>query len=269
MQKNLTCCAAVLALTYAAPLTASPLDDAIRAEVLPGWILADGQRQSALRLTLAPGWKTYWRAPGDAGIPPSFDWRKTRNASGISVSWPTPNVFYEYGIRSLGYKGEVILPLTITQKNPGQPIKLRGEISLGICSDICVPHRVEINATLPPAASQPSPEIVAAMASLPYSAAEAEVRSTVCRISPTADGMEIQAQVDLPHTGGDEVTVIETGVPGVWVSEPTTARHGNTLTATSVMMHTDGDAFSINRSNVRITIIGSDYAVDVKGCTGS
>lgn len=261
--------AAALALLLAAPLQASPLDDVIRVDVLPGWTLTDGRRMSALRLTLAPGWKTYWRAPGDAGIPPSFDWRRARNVAGVSVSWPTPDVFHEYGMRSLGYKDEVILPLTITQKESTRPIRLRGKISLGICADICVPHSLEIDTTLPPAATQPSPEIVAAQASMPYSASEAEVRSSVCRISPTSDGMRIEAEVALPHTGGDEIAVIEAGVPGVWTSEPVTARQGRTLTATSDMMHTDGDSFSVNRSKVRITIIGSDYAVDVKGCTGS
>ena len=61
--------------------------------------------------------------------------------------------------------------------------------------------------------------------------------------------------------------MIEPGVPDVWVSEAATTRSGNTVVAVSEMMHTEGGAFAIDRSNVRITILGGSYAVDVRGCT--
>ncbi|MDO5529308.1 MAG: hypothetical protein Q4F71_07880, partial [Paracoccus sp. (in: a-proteobacteria)] len=69
---------ASLAAIFAA-IAAPALGDLPRglesARLLPGWVDADGRRITALELVLAPGWKTYWRSPGDAGIPPSFDWR--------------------------------------------------------------------------------------------------------------------------------------------------------------------------------------------------
>ncbi|MCX8508161.1 MAG: protein-disulfide reductase DsbD family protein, partial [Rhodobacteraceae bacterium] len=70
---------AVLAL--AAPLAqAQPVpDNLLKAEILPGWRTESGSQMAALRLTMAPGWKTYWRAPGDAGIPPRFDWTGSAN----------------------------------------------------------------------------------------------------------------------------------------------------------------------------------------------
>src|SRR6056297_1113481 len=95
-----------LALLAAAPASAhaeaAMPADVVRAEVLPGWTTGAGTRMAALRLTLAPGWKTYWRAPGDAGIPPAFDWSGSRNLKGVAFHWPAPDVFQSYGIRTIG-----------------------------------------------------------------------------------------------------------------------------------------------------------------------
>lgn len=267
LTRNLLC-AALTAICLGMPLAASPLDDAVSLDVLPGWGLPNGQRMAALHLTLAPGWKTYWRAPGDAGIPPQFDWRGVRNADAITVSWPTPEVFYEYGMRSIGYTQELVLPLTIAPKEIQAPIRLKGRMMLGICSDVCVPHTLMIDAILPAPDTTPSPKIVAALAAMPYSEKEASVRSATCQIAPTEDGMRIEVNVDLPHTGGEEVAVIEPGVPGVWTSEPRTTRAGQTLSAVSEMMHMEASVFSVNRSDIRITVIGDNYAVDIQGCTG-
>ena len=256
------------ALVAGAPAVASPLDDALETRVLPGWNLPDGARMAALHLRLAPGWKTYWRVPGDAGIPPRFNWRRAKNIAAIDVRWPKPDVFYEYGMRSLGYAGDLVLPLRIAPRDPGAPIRLRGRIEIGLCSDICVPFSFSIDETLPEAGTTPTPEIVAALAATPLNGQEAQVRTSVCRISPIADGMRIEAQVTLPHTGGQEVAVIEPGLPDVWASEPVSKRRGDTLSATSDLIHVEGTPFSVDRSDVRITIIGSSYAVDVRGCTG-
>ena len=242
-------------------------DAPISAQVIEGWQTSEGQYLAALRLTLAPGWKTYWRAPGDAGIPPHFDWGRARNVAAISIGWPTPVVFHDNGMRSIGYKEQVTLPLTITPRTAGTSMRLMAKVNLGVCADVCVPYAFSIDTTVDASGTSPVPSVAAAFASLPYSAQEAGVKGASCRISPTSDGMQIEATLDLPHTGGREETVIEPGVPGLWVSEPETTRSGRTLTATSEMIHADGGSFSINRSDVRITVLGQDYAVDVRGCT--
>ncbi|MFY8145805.1 MAG: protein-disulfide reductase DsbD domain-containing protein, partial [Rhodobacter sp.] len=83
------CLALVLALACLShPARAMTQDDLLSAEVLPGWRTEQGTHMAALRLTLAPGWKTYWRSPGDAGIPPLFNWSGSQNLSGVRVHWP-------------------------------------------------------------------------------------------------------------------------------------------------------------------------------------
>ena len=92
---------------------ATPPEDLVRAEILPGWQDGEGRHVAGLRLTMAPGWKTYWRAPGDAGIPPEFDWTGSHGVAGVEVRWPVPQVFDQSGMQSIGYHDEVVLPLEI------------------------------------------------------------------------------------------------------------------------------------------------------------
>lgn len=258
--------AAFLTTTAVPAFAQDDFDDPVSYEVLQGWDLPNGTRVAALRLTLAPGWKTYWRSPGDAGIPPHFDWSLARNLGNVDITWPTPKVFEDNGLRSIGYSGQLVIPMHVTPARVGKTVRLRGTMAMGVCSDICVPYEIDFNTLLDAPEAGPTPAIVGALADVPYSAREAEVRGATCSLRPTEQGMQIEARVTLPHTGGQEFAVIETGTPGLWISEARTRREGNTLVATSDMVHPNGGAFGIERSDVRITILGGNYAVDVQGC---
>lgn len=238
----------------------------ITAAVIPGWQLPDGRLVAGLALDLAPGWKTYWRAPGDAGIPPLFDWRQARNVARVTLSWPTPEVFVENGMRSIGYSGRVVLPVHIEPTTAGQTVRLRGRMDLGICADVCMPHTVRFDTFLPAGTSAPEPQIVAALAQTPFTEGEAGVTQTTCELAPTAQGMRVTVRAQMPSAGGREVSVIEPGVANVWTSEATTLRRGNWIEATSEMVHLEGAAFALNRQALRVTVIGRDYAVDIRGC---
>ena len=81
----------------AAPVSAQMPDTLAEAEIAPGW--REGNTHVAgLTIRLAPGWKTYWRAPGDAGIPPGFNWSGSSNVAGVRVQFPVPSVFTQSGI---------------------------------------------------------------------------------------------------------------------------------------------------------------------------
>ena len=97
-----------LAALIAPPAVAdSWLDDVVRVEVLDGGSAPNGTHRAAIRFTLAEGWKTYWRAPGDAGIPPEFSWRGSRNVGATRIMWPTPKVFDQNGMRSVATAEEI------------------------------------------------------------------------------------------------------------------------------------------------------------------
>ena len=114
--------------------------------------LLAGSRSGAVLLggiafQLQPGWHTYWRNPGDSGVPPRFDFSKSDNVEAVTVLWPAPKKFDDgAGGTALGYKQQVVLPLRIVAKNADKPVTLRASISYAVCDKICVP--VEANAEL-------------------------------------------------------------------------------------------------------------------------
>ncbi|MFP4327024.1 MAG: protein-disulfide reductase DsbD domain-containing protein [Paracoccaceae bacterium] len=249
----------------AATAQAGPADEVIDARILPGWRLADGTHMAGLRLVMAPGWKTYWRAPGDAGIPPRFDWNGSDNLQGVEVEWPAPEVFDQNGMRAIVYSGEVILPLRVTPAS-GEAVRLEARIELGVCRDICIPVEVGITGTLPAEDASPDPRIAAALAARPYSAAEAGIRGVSCRMTPVEGGIRVSATVEMPRAEQVEAAVIETADPHVWVSQPKLDRSGGRITASSRLMHVDGTAFALDRAGLRITVLGGGPAVDIQGC---
>src|SRR6478752_5511602 len=97
---------------------------------------------------LQPGWKTYWRTPGDSGVPPRFDFSKSENIEAVTVLWPAPLKFDDgAGGHSLGYHDQIILPLRIVAKNADKPVMLRAAINYAVCEKLCIP--VEASVELP------------------------------------------------------------------------------------------------------------------------
>ena len=176
-----------------------------------------------VRISLAPGWKTYWRAPGDAGIPPQFQWDGSQNVATAQFHWPTPGVMNQNGLRSIGYDKDVVIPVELTVPDAGAPARLRGGVLIGVCQDICVPMSFDFDAILPVSGARDR-AILAALADRPKTQAEAGIGT----VSLTRDGGMIVSQAD--------------------------------------MIHMDGGAFALDRSEVRITLLSQGSAVDIRGC---
>ena len=237
-------------------------------QVLPGWRTAEGTQMSALRIVLSPGWKTYWRAPGDGGIPPSFDWSGSRNIAAVQFHWPVPGVFDQNGMQTIGYSDELILPIEMTPRGPGD-IRMRADLELGVCQDICLPMQVRLDTTLTEADSQPDARISAALAARPATAREAGVTAVRCEVEPISDGLRLRAEIRMPAIGAAEVAVFETPDPAIWVSESAARREGASLWAEADLVPPNNRPFALDRSRLRITVIGGPgQAVDILGCTG-
>lgn len=250
------------ALTLAAPATANPYAAKAEARVLHGWTQADGTHIAAVEITLADGWKTYWRAPGDAGIPPLFKWTGSRNLSDVSVRWPRPIVFDQNGMRSIGYTERLVLPVILTPKRTGKDIRLKGRLSIGVCQDICVPLELNIEANLQAGAVADKAHIDTALANVPAS----KKHAAHCSISQGERGLLVTVETQAPPLGGREAAAVETGDPLIWASEPRLTREGGTVRLTTELIHALGKAFALDRSALRITLLGSKDAVDLQGC---
>jgi len=259
--------ALALCLSAAAPARADAVpDDLVRAGFLGGWRTESGTQMAALRLDLADGWKTYWRAPGDAGIPPQFDWSGSENVASVRFHWPTPTVFDLNGMRTIGYKHQLLLPLEITPRDPTLPIRLNASIDMGVCHDICVPVSLRLGADLPRDGA-PDAAIRAALADQPIGGKAAGLGRLHCHVEPIKGGLRLTAEMDLPGSPGD-VAVFETPDPELWVSESETRREGGRLVSSSDLIPADGGPVALDRSRVTITILGDGRAVELRGCPG-
>jgi suppressor for copper-sensitivity B len=117
-----------------------------------------GRVPLGLHLRMAPGWKTYWRSPGDAGLPPRIDWTGSTGLDGAEIGWPAPHRFTLFGIETFGYEHEVVFPIEAGAAEPGGPMALKAGVDVLVCSDICVPQRFDLALDVPAGPASPGAE---------------------------------------------------------------------------------------------------------------
>ena len=110
-----------------------------------------------LEFVLAPGWKIYWRTPGEAGIAPVVDLSQS-GTSGLEgrFAWPMPKRFDAFGFDNLGYENAVILPFDVRGHVTGTPVQVTAELEALACADICVPLTATLDLRLPEGEALPS-----------------------------------------------------------------------------------------------------------------
>lgn len=122
---------------------------------------AEGRLKGILDIDLKPGWKTYWRDPGDAGVPPTIDASANPNVASAEFEFPAPQWHDEGDFKWAGYDYPLGLPVTFTLKDPAGPANIDAAVFLGVCETICVP--VQAKLTLDPASDPDNPEDAAAV----------------------------------------------------------------------------------------------------------
>ncbi len=95
--------------------------------------------RAGVEIRLGKGWKTYWRYPGDSGVPPSFDFDRSENVKSVTVQWPVPQRITDSEGVTIGYKSGVIFPLKVVPQDPQKPVLLRLKLDYAICEKLCVP----------------------------------------------------------------------------------------------------------------------------------
>jgi DsbC/DsbD-like thiol-disulfide interchange protein len=135
--------------------------------------LLAGSRSGAVLLggiafQLQPGWHTYWRTPGDSGVPPRIDFGKSENIEAVTILWPAPTKFADgAGGTSLGYQRQVVLPLRIVAKNADKPVTLRAEINYAVCEKLCIPVEASAELAFTSVASTEDSALSAALDTVP------------------------------------------------------------------------------------------------------
>jgi DsbC/DsbD-like thiol-disulfide interchange protein len=147
--------ALILALAAPAEAYAVRSDWAAADEAKMRLLLAgprEGGIAGGIEILLEPGWYTYWRHPGEAGVPPVFDFSGSENVADVEVLYPAPERYDDGTSVSLIYRDEVVFPLVIKPVEPDKPVTLHAEVVFGVCSKVCIPTRASSVVTLPPGA---------------------------------------------------------------------------------------------------------------------
>jgi DsbC/DsbD-like thiol-disulfide interchange protein len=241
----------------------------VSARLLPGIQEADGARLTGLRLTMAPGWKTYWRSPGEAGIPPSFDWSASQNVTDVQVMWPRPQLFETFGMETIGYADQVVLPVRITPLDPDAPIEVALTADIGVCKEICVIERFDLAETVDPGQRPVGhAQIERAVRQIPMPGKQAGLVSMVCRITGAGDKRRLEAALAFDETPQSARVVVE-GTETMWVHGTETHMEDDGMVHVAALVSLLSESTWIDRSAVRLTVLADSFAADIQGCTTS
>lgn len=169
--------------------------------------------RAGIEVKMQPGWHTYWRYPGDAGVPPRFDFAGSENVKAAKVLYPAPKVHSDAGGQSLGYLDRVIFPIQVTPKEPGKPVKLRVKLDYAVCEKLCVPAEGKAEIPLSAGDSAQDSALQAAEARVPKPAAAADLGLTARRVT---GGAKPLVMLELAVPGGGPVQVFAEGPSPEW-----------------------------------------------------
>ncbi len=163
--------------------------------VTAGGPTAAGVIDGALEIALEPGWKTYWRDPGDAGVPPSIDVSRSRNVASATLSFPAPERFDDGVAAWAGYERPVAFPVSFRLTDPAAPTTVAADVFLGVCKAICIPLQASL--TVDPAAGADDP-------------VDAELVATATAALPGAERSDFSARI---VTLDDKTLTVAASVP--------------------------------------------------------
>ena len=172
----------------------------------------DGARLAGVEIKLQPGWKTYWRYPGDSGVPPRFEFTGSDNLLRAQVLWPAPHAFTDEAGTSIGYKERVVFPVRVLPRDPSKPVTLKFKLDYAVCEKLCIPAEGKAELTLPPNAAA-DPEIAKALAQVPKVVEPATVQFSAKRVTSTTKPLVF---IDLAAPGTDRVEVFAEGPNSEW-----------------------------------------------------
>jgi len=235
--------------------------------LLPGWVTEDGTRMAGVRISLSPGWHTYWRQPMGNGIPPQLDWSGSDNVAAVKLHWPAPEVIESYGSRSAGYKDEVIIPVEITPQSGTAPLNLDLAMFYGVCEQVCIPAEAAVSLTVPPGATGEVPALQASLATSTRSGAAMGVRDHSCQITPEDGAFALTASLSTDRRlPTPEMVVFEAGSDEIWISPENWSVKDNRVTIDARLSYYGSGSFALDRSAMTITLLGGGTAIELRGC---
>jgi DsbC/DsbD-like thiol-disulfide interchange protein len=216
------------AWTSAWAADASPWDGDTHAglRLLAGSHVSDAGARAGIEIKLAPGWKTYWRYPGDSGVPPRFDFADSQNVKTVTIDWPAPHRFSDDSGITIGYKLDVIFPLHVVPQDTTKPVRLRLKADYAICDKICIPAEASAELLLDAGRSELDQSLAAFAAQVPKRAQLGDGAPLAVRaVRRDNSGDRPRVIVDVAAPGNGPIDLFAEGPTPDWalpVPEPIT-----------------------------------------------
>lgn len=202
--------------------------------LIAGATAASGKQRVGVEIVMTPGYKTYWRSPGDFGLPPVFDWTGSTNVGGLDVRWPAPERFQDANGYSIGYVGEVVIPVSVQPVDPAKPVMLVLKLDYAVCEKICIPVRGEARLWLEPGVtSVSSPRLESFEARVPKPVTLGPHKEKISILEAKLDEGAIDPGLRLVLQGPAESVVQDVFIEGagMWsFGKPTLSRQANGTT---------------------------------------
>ncbi len=217
-----------------------------------------GHWLAGLEITLDQGFKTYWRTPGDSGLPPRFDWSGSENVASTEIRWPAPKRHEDAAGVAYVYGQKAVLPVLVKAKDPGKPIKLALALDYGVCKDICIPAHADLTLDLTGTASERR-AIEAALAKVPVPQAMGEQADlSVLSVTPlTQDKPAFSVTIRAPS--GTKPALFAEG-PENWFLSTSHPDDSNRFTVTVEEKPKDGSG----PVPLRLTLVAGDKAIETE-----
>ena len=250
-----------------ADATSNRLDDIVQVELLHGFRTTSGSHMAAMRMSLAKDWKTYWRVPGESGIPPRFDWRGSSNLREVRFHWPAPGVFNILDSVVIGYKDELVLPIELVPHDPEQEISVNSFMEFGVCKDICVATSARLDRVLYRMEETHRGLIEQTLGKRAVPAGSVGLRHAECSIDKADDGFVVTALVaGGPRLSGDVHGVFELPGADAWIRSRGTTVSESGVTTMGEIRPVGRHGFFLDRSRLKLTLLALGRAFELAGC---
>jgi DsbC/DsbD-like thiol-disulfide interchange protein len=216
-----------------------------------------------IAIQLQPGWHTYWRYPGDSGVPPHFDFSKSDNVEAVTVLWPAPQKFEDgAGGTSLGYKQQVVLPLRIVAKNADKPVTLRADINYAVCEKLCIPVDAKAELAFASVASTEDGNLSEALNSVPKPANIGDPNPLTIR-DVRRDG-KTNVLVDVSAPDSKDISLFAEGPTPDWALPVPQLVESNSPGLKRFAFELDGlpPGASPDGAALKLTLVGGDKAYE-------
>ncbi|WP_051242897.1 protein-disulfide reductase DsbD domain-containing protein [Stappia stellulata] len=201
---------------------------------------APERTDAALEIVLEPGWYTYWRFPGEAGLPTMADFGRSSGIAGARLSYPAPKRYDDGTSTSIIYKNRVVLPIDFRLEETDGTATLAADVLFGVCSDICVPAEASLSLDVPPVADTLPHRMAITSARLATPKPQGDTPPRISRVKagPADENGERTLTVEVALAGGNlDADLFAQGADGSYNEVPRLVERDGTRAVYALSTH--------------------------------